>query len=279
MAIVNAGYMGYAHVGNAKVRCTDFNVKLTQNVLFYDHTIGLRDSIPQTILGSKGDGGEWNEQKIFYRPGTKIVEGSISFPFANAAFFKEAYTGDNFDLDLYYSCYTGKTFTDCKVNSYSLTATAGEGGSVSITVMGVNVKDLGAPDIYSDPEKIISWDEIKIVGAGVTEGIVAFDFTVNNNCIPIYTAGANVGTGADSALLVKEIRVGMQEVNGSVSFYNDLGPEDEFVEDTEPRDITIHAGTFAARLKVLYQYPERAGSVSPYIRTIPFVGVGHAVQS
>ena len=66
MAIIaNPGYMGYAQVGSYKIRCTDFNVYLKQDNIFYDHTIGLRDSVPDDILTSKGDNGSWNVQKIF----------------------------------------------------------------------------------------------------------------------------------------------------------------------------------------------------------------------
>ncbi len=109
--VVKAGYMGYAEIGGIKVRCSDFNVKLSQDVLFYDHIIGLRDSIPTDILESKGDVGAWNEQKLFYRAATKIVEGQVSFPLLETsanAFFEEAKTGDYFDLNLYYSCDVGK---------------------------------------------------------------------------------------------------------------------------------------------------------------------------
>jgi len=273
---IEAGYLGYAVVNGLKVRCTDFNVKMVQNVLFYDHIIGLRDSVPTSILGSKGDNASWNEQKIFYRPGTKIVEGSVSFPLLEtsaSAFYIDACKGNDINVDLFYGCHSGKEFKRCKVNTYSFTATAGEGGTVTASIMGIDVEDGEDVEIYDTAEKIITWDEIKISGAGANTGIVSLDFTINNNCIPIYTAGNNIST----PLLAKEIRVGMQAVTGSISFYNEIGPEDGFVESEEPRTITVKAGIFSATLTVLYQYPERSGQVPAYVRTIPFVGVGRAV--
>lgn len=284
--IVQAGYMGYVEVDSYKVRCTDFNVKLKQDAVFYDHTIGLRDSIPAGILDSKGDDASFNEQKIFWRASTKIIEGSINFPLvelSTRAFFYQAYTGEDFDVNVYYSCDTGKTFTLCKVNTYSMTITAGEPTNVSVGIMGIDVLEGSAPTPYEEPEKIVTYDAVKIEGSGADTGIVSFEFTINNNCIPIYTAGTNIGDPSAAVpiapLLAHKIRVGMQTVTGSITFYNDIGPADEFVESLIPREIKISIGdTFAAKLNVLYQYPERTGQVSPYIRTIPFVGVGEAVQ-
>jgi len=283
---VKAGFRGYVELGGIIVRCTDFSVKLSQEALFYDHTIGLRDSVPDSILDTKGDDAEWNEQKIFWRASPKLVEGAISYPLAELsadAFFLEAANGDTLDdLDLYYSCEAGKRFKFCKVNSYAFTATAGEVPSVSVGLMGAYVEDKGAPPIYDIPEKLITWDEVDISGTGADEHIVSFEFSVNNNCMPIYTAGTNLGVGglADgiSPLLVNDIRVGMQTVTGSVTFYNDEGPLDTFVEEQVPLVITITAGLLTVQLNVLYLYPEREGRTNAYIRTIPFHGVELAVQ-
>lgn len=280
MAKVTPGYMGYAGIGSYKVRCTDFNVKLKQDILFYDHIIGLRDSIPTDIFDSKGDVGAFNEQKIFWRPGTKIVEGSVNFPMtsdSSNAFFEEAYSGNDFDVDLYYSCDVGYSFTGCKVNTYSWSATSGEAVNVSIGVIGKGVESIGSPVIYNKPEKIITWDAVKISGTGGDDGLVSFEFSINNNCIPIYTSGTNNDT--TNPLLPHAIRVGMQSVTGSISFYDDALLENIFAEEATARDITISAGTFSAKLKVLYLYPERQGQVSAYIKTVAFVGIENAVQA
>lgn len=276
MATVEPGYMGYAEIGGTKIRCTDFNVQLKQDVLFYDHVIGLRDSIPSGILDGKGDIGAFNEQKIFWRPATKIVEGTVSFPISDKssdAFLFEATRGETFDLSLYYSCTVGKTFTDCKVNSYTFSATAGEVATVSVNIMGKDVSD-ASPSTFTDPEKLITWDKVNIGGPG--GDIVSFEFTINNNCIPIYTAGTNIGTGSSSQLIANDIRVGMQSVTGSVSFYNNTGPSDAFVESATQQTITVSADALSVTLTVLYQYPERNGQVSAYIKTVPFFGVGQA---
>lgn len=280
---VKAGYMGWAEVGDYKVRCTDFNVKLRQDVLFYDHIIGLRDSIPTSIFGGKGeaDPPAFNKQKIFYRPSVKIVEGNINFPLAEwsaKAFFEPAYKGDSTDITLIYACGVKRKFTDCKINTYNFSATSGELANISISVMGKSIDpDSGtSEEIYDTPEKLITFDNVKIIGTGGDDGIVSFDFSINNNCIPIYTAGTNMAT---DKLLANDIRVGMQQVTGSITFYNDIGPIDTFIETiTAPQTVTVTAGDFSAELTILYQYPERQGQVSAYVRTIPFVCVDYAVK-
>jgi hypothetical protein len=276
MPTVKAGYLGYAEISGTKVRCTDFNVQVKQDVLFYDHTIGLRDNIPSAILGGKGDQAQWNEQKIFWRAATKIIEGNVSFPmseFSANAFFDQAWKGDWFDFSLYYSCENGKMFKECRVNTYNFSITAGDVANVSVGVIGKNISE-ATPAVYDRLEKLITWDKVEIGGVG--DQIVSLDFTINNNCIPIYTSGTN--TGGISPLIPNDIRVGMQSLTGSVSFYNNAGPTDSFVEVNTPQFITISAGSFNATLNVLYQYPERNGAVSAYIKTVPFVGVGHAVE-
>lgn len=287
---VKAGFMGYVEVDGILIRCTDYNLKLTQEASFYDHIIGLRDTIPTDILGAKGDSGTTgsagNEQKIFWRATTKIVEGTVSYPLAELsanAFYDAAYTGDWLsDVNVYYSCETGKTFNLCKVNTYSFNATAGEGANISVGLMGAYVEDAGAPPIYDTPEKLITFDEIEIIGTGADDRIVSFEFNINNNCMPIYTAGTNLGvggvTGGISNLVVNDIRVGMQTLSGSITFYNDAGPADDFVETDTPVTIGITAGTFSATLNVLLWYPERQGATSAYVRTVTFGGVEVAVM-
>jgi hypothetical protein len=279
------GFMGYAEIGSYKVRCTDFNVQLAQKPVFYDHIIGLRDSIPTDILGSKKDDGMFNEQKIFWRGSTKIVEGTINFPMTSEsadAFFSEAYSGDEFDMSLYYACDKGADFKSCRVNTYSFTATAGEGVNVSVGIMGKEEDIGGSPSEYTEAEKIITWDSVSISGTDFDDAIMSFEFTINNNCIPIYTSGTNnTDTGSTSTkLLAHAIRVGMQTVTGSVTFFNDYGPAEVYVEDATEKTISIDVGgrAFAAELTVVFEHPQRTGQVSPYIKVIPFAGVATAVQ-
>ena len=74
------------------------------------------------------------------------------------------------------------------------------------------------------------------------------------------------------------IRVGMQQVTGSMNFWGKTGPTDKAIEDNVPQTITINAGGLDITLTVIFQFPTLAGAVSPIIRSVAFVGVDFAVQ-
>ena len=77
---IKPGYLGILDLNGQKIRCTAFNVVPRQEPLFYDHIIGLRDSIPSTVFDDKQDDGSLNAQKKFWRPSVKIYQGGISYP-------------------------------------------------------------------------------------------------------------------------------------------------------------------------------------------------------
>ena len=84
---LKGGYMGLCEVDGLKIRVSNFNVNVKQEVQFYDHVIGLRDSVP-TGFSTKGDVGALNVQKYFWRPGVKIVNGSFSFSLRMQGIFR-----------------------------------------------------------------------------------------------------------------------------------------------------------------------------------------------
>jgi len=284
MAIANPGYMGWVELGTYNIRCTDFNLALRQDNLFYDHIIGLRDSIPSSILDAKGDVAAFNPQKMFWRAGVKIVDGSVSFPMSENsadAFLQEAIKGDDFDINLYYNCEKAQTFTGCKANTYSFSASPGDIATVSVGVMGkaLSKTEPAYAENPTDAEKLITWDEIKVTGTEGDNSLAHIEFTINNNCIPIYTSGTNNTTVAtDPKLSPKTIRVGMQQVTGTMVFWGKTGPTDTAIEDSVPKTITIDAGPFSATLTVLFQFPTLASEISSIMRTVTFVGVDTAIQ-
>ena len=96
--------MGLCVIDGLKIRVSDFSVNVKQEVQFYDHIIGLRDSLPSG-LDTKGDAGKLNVQKTFWRPGVKICSGGISFP-ATVKNLKKTFdlvkAGDDFELKFTY---------------------------------------------------------------------------------------------------------------------------------------------------------------------------------
>ena len=275
---IKQGYMGLAFIGSNELRCTDFSIQVQQQPLFYDHTIGLRDSIPVTLIGGKGDIGALNIQKTIWRPSVKSYQGSITFPITSLGgdpLYEYAKTGDDFDLEFQYTCGISRNYNQCKVNSYTFTATAGDFCTVSADIMCLQGLDGTLDSKYTEVEKIVTWDDvdISIGGLGVSDCIQAFTFTVNNNCKAIYTAGGNIDLSLNPIL----IRVGMQEIQGAISFYNQ-GNILEFLEDiTSPKTISVSAYGIGIDLYVLFKPQERSGSTGPVISTLPFVGVDYAL--
>lgn len=287
---LNGGYMGLCEINGLKIRVSSFNVNVKQEAEFYDHIIGLRDSFPKG-LDTKGDIGpsnpdlsnKINPQKYLWRPGTKICSGSFSFPATVTnlnTVFDLARTGDDFNLRFNYAYNdVQRLFTFCKINSFSFVSSAGEVATLQVDVMGRGMEESTGSNQSTLAEKLLTWDQIKVTASRNTNPIKLLNFTVNNSCIPIYTAGENL----HNELFPKKIRVGMQQVSGTIVFYiKGLGFEDLDKDTTSDTiNITIVDGcnndAFDETLCVIYKPIERAGSLKELLHTLPFVGVGSAL--
>ena len=273
---LNPGFMGIATIGSSSIRCTDFSVNIKQEPVFYDHTIGLRDSIPGSIFDGKGDVGAYNPQKIIWRPGVKLVQGGFTFPWTDTNQVKDLFDiakrGDTMDdFSFGYSCDFGRTFSGCKMNSFSVKAAAGELITTTIDFIGKDMVDGNGSAGYKNIEKLITWDAASISLSGFDNTYMSyFEFTINNNCIPIYTSGGN----NNDALSPYDIRVGMQMVTGAISFYT--GKELKFLEEQiNPSTINFSCqdGLSFSMDVILKPLEQNAAVNGPIIRTVAFVGV------
>ena len=280
--------MGYASLaGWPTVRCTDFSVNVKQEPLFYDHIIGLRDSIPQSIYDVKGDNQSHNPQKMFWRPGVKLSQGSLGFPWTineavlhpQAVLLTQAIHGDDFDMSFYYTCGIGRKFTNCKVNSYSLKLSNGELVTSSVDIMAPHMEahDVLTPTPITATEKLVTWDSVVITGLpNVLAEVVSFELTINNGVMPIYTAGEN---SSGHKLEPKELRVGMQTVTGTVSYYtyNNLVFMEDILGDSGT-DVSITIANYPTiNLKLIFKPMEQSAATGAIIRTVQFVGVDKAI--
>lgn len=279
--LIHPGFMGHASVaGWPQVRCTDFSVNVKQEPIFYDHTIGLRDSISTNIYDVKGDDDSHNPQKIFWRPGVKLAQGIFGFPWTTnnlGVLLNQAIYGDDFDMSFYYTCGIGRRFKNCKVNSYSLKLTNGDFVSSTVDIMTphMEVDDVLNLTPVISTEKLVTWDSVVITGLpNAIAEVVSFDLTINNGVLPIYTAGQN---NSGDKLEPKELRVGMQMVSGSVSYYtyNNL----VFMENiSTSTSVGITIGSYQTiNLKLVFKPMEQSAATGAVIRTVPFVGVDKAI--
>jgi len=264
---INAGFIGYGNIAGKITRCNDFGVNKKQDILFYDHIIGLRDTIPTSISTIKGDGGDknsttqYNPQAMFYRYGTYIYQGGFTFPLtSNCAnlLWEEARGGKDFNSEFFYGCNDVETYSNCKVNSYNLKIANGDVVTSSIDIIAIssNVSS-SSHSLNTTSEALLKWDdvEIKFDNTIVTD-LANLEFTINNSCIPIYTA---------NKLEAGSIRVGIQRLSGIVSSYGALS--------SFPSKIDIKIGnSFSIKLDVLWKPTEKTASVGALIQQNPFVG-------
>jgi hypothetical protein len=222
-----------------------------------------------------------NIQKTIWRPSVKIFQGGITYPVTELGgdpLFSAARTGDDFDISFALHCFGGKReYTSCKVNSYTFSVTAGDFCQVNADIMATKGQEVAAAPIVitnRSEEKIVTWDALNVsITGGSNYPIQSITFTINNNCKPVYTAGANTLL----KLRPGKIRVGMQNVTGSIAYYNE-GKGLSFLEDiSEPNTIRIFGGGISISLNVLFKPQERQSAIGPVISTLPFVGVDYAL--
>lgn len=277
------GYIGIVDIDGQKVRCTNANMQISQAAEFYDHIVGLRDSITGYALSTKGDVGNINYQKYIWRPGVRIVNGDTAFPVTESMFQKVwglTRTGDLFDTVQDLTCGIRRTANNCRVSSFNFTATAGDVAQASVSFVAPDVIEqvagssmqqvasYSAPD-FTTAQKLITWDAVEVTTDVATDAVSSFDFTVSNDTIPIYTSGQ---------LIPKKIRVGMQEVTGTMSFYN-RDRELEFLSDLSvPHPIRLKVGNVNVQLNVIFEPLQREGATGPLTFGLGFVGVGKAMN-
>jgi len=283
MPNVYAGYIGTVDIDDVKVRCTDASTNIEQSPEFYDHIIGLRDSIPTNGSATKTDAGNVNYQKYIWRPGVRIINGNISFPMTREAFIKAwdlARTGDSFTMVQQFTCDIRRTFLNCKVSSFGFSATAGDIVNGSISIMSDFVTEDEGESLAIDDDgslippyivaqKLLTWDAVEISTPISSNAIQSLDFTVDNECKPVYTSGN---------LWPKEIRIGMQELTGTMTFYTkgkDMALLDAQSSSTY---IDLNVAGLGRRLNVIFLPIQRNGIINAQIYPLGFTGAGKAMN-
>jgi len=287
METISQGYIGIAEFGGLKVRCEDFGVNLQQDYQFYNHAVGLNDDVTG---GGKTKGekvGTINIQRTFFRPGVFKIEGSMSFPATEVNipyFFNLIKTGNYIEtFSFYYYCIDetkiGRKFNKVRLSNFNLEVTAGE--IIKVTV-GFVAKDYesatGLPD-YTDSEKLLTWDMAEIIvdstPIDTEKGLSAFSLSVDNKVEAIYTLQPDNDL---NALGPHDLRLGIQEVSGTLTYYNITGlkvlPECE--KPYEKGTITVTMGAFTTPINTIFLPAQVSGSSGTITTSIGFVGVDKA---
>lgn len=279
--------MGLATIDDTKIRCTSFNVNPNQDVLFYNHVIGLKDTIP-TDSATKGEdlGSTYaNVQRKIWRPSPIAITGGMSFPATDKNvkdMFLKARYANYFDLDFAYYCGTGseggRKFKDCRIADYDFNVTSGDLLNVSTTIHAKNIEDGDGFSSYTTAEKLITWDAVKITVTSApftidSDIISGFNFKINNNIQTIYVAKSSDPV-TDSSLLPHDLRVGMQEITGSITIYLEQGKEFIPINLDTVAKINIQIlNTYTITIDAVFKSNQIEGMVGPIITQLPFVGV------
>jgi hypothetical protein len=277
------GFMGYINIADSDtiVRCTDISVNPKQEIKFYDHIIGRVDTIPTSLFDGKKAGTSIRPQNILYRGSTKSYDGSFSFPLTDkniTTFLTQAINFTNFDLNVAYGCSTGNKFSKCYIDSYTLTATAGDIVSASVSTKACSFSDYTPENQNdSDPEKIITFDNLSFDGFTDIEEdsdsfVQRFELSIENKAQYIY---------ANKSLDPLTIRAGIQNVSATFTFYCPDGKTPRFVEDAEntQQDVSVTINGETITLSLLALYPELNGvSSGALIRTFTYKGVNMGVE-
>ena len=283
---IRPGYMGLATINGLRIRCTSFTVNPNQDALFYDHVIGLKDTIPADS-STKGEnlGPTYaNTQKRIWRPSPISIGGGISFPATDnnlRNIFLLARYANYFDLDFMYYCKNGTTgqecrrFKDCRVNDFDFSVTSGDIVNVSMNVFAKNIEENVPFYHHTTPEKLITWDQSPVVVTSPSFVINhlhvnGINFKINNNVQNIYVA-RNIST--TDSLLPWDLRVGMQEVTGSLNIYLESGYEFIPINLASPSVIQISFPGMTLSMSVVFKSNQIEGQVGPIITQLPFIGV------
>lgn len=287
MANVNPGFKGVATIASENIRCTDFSVNPQQSMLFYDHVIGMNDTIP-TGSETKGETpGVIQTQKKYNRPSPIVISGEFSFPATVnngddtpnfESIFNYAKYGNYFPITYRHYCKDGREYSDCRISSFNLSVTSGDIVNISAEVHAKNITDISNDLDFETRQKIITWDQthIDIVegdSAGfTTNAIQSLELSVNNNLTEVYTAKPNEN---GNGLLPRDLRLGMQEVTGNIGIYLNQGRN--FLDiSTNKLQLKLTIAGFETYIYCVLHPKKIDGIVGPVIVSVPFVGVDKA---
>lgn len=261
---VHMGYTGECTIAGIKIPCTSMSTTLDQKLLFYDHVLGLKDKISGS---TKTDGGSSNPQKVIYRYSPALAKASVSAPIIVGGFdalLQKAITGDELSAKLV-SWKSGSAIEikKARVSSLSLNVQAGDIAQFSAEIVGREYSATSSSSAGElDCKKLITWDQCEASGIGTD--IASFSLTINNPIIPIYTA-----SWAESGMMPKDLRIGIQEVSGTIGVYGfasvdtpTTGTFSFSIGDESSEDVKCN----------FFQPQDNLGS-GFYIRTISFIGV------
>ena len=279
--MLNNGFRGFALIDDSIcLRCTDMNANLEQNMLFFNHIMGLRDTMVDGAKREDNAESKRNIQQKFWRPGVKIIRGTLSFPLtaSNVELFNYAKYATKFSLSLFYTCGTGIRVQECYIESFNININSGDIVNCSMSIVGRFFEGYKTPTNLMNTEKLVTWDSVSI---SVTKNdkvkdmaFQKFTLDIKNEIKAIYTSGGN----NNYSLYPYEIRIGTQTTTGDFACYNDSSYVLPLTSETVPSKINISIGGvepfFNQTLIAVILPLKRNGAIGPIISSYAFNAVG-----
>ena len=219
MANIRKVYLGSCHIAGEALACTNMTAGLELRPNFFDHVIGKLD----TTGSSKGKGGSNEIQKVFWRyaPGVaKISVSGVGTEGALSALLNAAYRCIPVNASCSFSkTGSGNSIAGGYISQLTIDCRAGENITFSVEVVGKELSSSGGGSALSC-RRLANWTSIQ-VASGVGNEYVGFSLTITNPIKPVFTSA--------NGFLPDDIRIGMQEITGSVSCTTNnvlVGPED-----------------------------------------------------
>jgi hypothetical protein len=279
--IINPGFTGILNVGGTLIRCTSFGANTTQDAQFFNHVIGLNDTIPGNNATKGESVGSRQIQRYIWRPSVIGLGGSMSFPATEyhiSTMFQEAKNGSYIPSlkYVYYCSSSGNNtieFKECRVNGYDLSIQAGDILNITVDIAAKDAIESNSNAPSTTSEKFITWDKCAVTATGLTD-IRGFSFKINNNIQVIYTNQASGSQSTYTSLLPYDLRIGMQEVTGTVSVYLQQGQRFIPSQLAQTSLVTFIAPGLTVSMNVVYFTSQLEGVVGPVVCDLPFTGVG-----
>lgn len=215
---VHMGYMGHAKLDGNLVFLTGSSLNPVQAIEAPDLSQG-------TYI------------KHVYNYGKLEIGGNISGPIDenhgnvySLARLREAsgdrLTSNSISVDIAYYKAQGRSFTNCAINTWEVSVTAGEVAQFTIDFFGAGTEGGGGAgvdqytgDASATCSKLVTWDQCGVTGFTGSDQVQSFTFTLNNNLERVY----KITTPGAATLAPLELAAGFMEITGSVVVYAD-GP-------------------------------------------------------
>ena len=266
---VHMGYMGSATAFNVPVYLTGSSINPVQNV-----------NAPDLVQGQFVKH-IWNWDKI-------ETGGNITGPVVDAmgSLWQAAWRRKSPGYDeleqsgtvaIAYYKGQGRSFSNCQINSFEVSVSAGEVAQFSIDFMGASTSgsgvSCGGAAGGATCKRLVTWDQCSCTSPN-NQDVQAFTVTLNNNLERIYVLG-------QATLAPYYIKAGFREVTGSITVYGDGCPsggggDTSCVGNTDIATFSIGRcqGNFGlSGFKLAWHRPEASASTGPAMYTYNFTGL------